>query len=90
MGSVHTIIRKKLRETAVALKRWSKPLFSNARLQLHIANEIILRLDVAQESRQLSVQECSLRFDLKLRVLGLAAVESQEKASIQIHLAKGG
>ena len=58
-----------------ALKSWSKPLFSKARLQLHIANEVILRLDIAQEDRQLSDAEQTLRKDLKLRALGLAAVE---------------
>ncbi|CAD6343674.1 unnamed protein product [Miscanthus lutarioriparius] len=38
-GSSHTILSKKLAEIARALRAWSKPLFSNARLQLHIANE---------------------------------------------------
>lgn len=46
-GSANTVLSKKLAETARALREWSKPLFSNARLQLHIANEVILRLDIA-------------------------------------------
>ncbi|XP_066351274.1 uncharacterized protein [Miscanthus floridulus] len=32
LGSAHTVLRKKLAETARALRSWSKPLFSNARL----------------------------------------------------------
>jgi len=78
-GSALTILKKKLRETARALRIWSKPLFSNARLQLHIANEIILRLDIAQETRQLSTEENILQADLKLNVLGLAALERSRR-----------
>jgi hypothetical protein len=44
-------------------------------LQLHIANEVILLLDIAQETRQLSSEELVLRQDLKIRILGLAALE---------------
>jgi mannosylglycoprotein endo-beta-mannosidase len=40
-----------------------------------MANELILRLDVAQESRSLSIDETTLRHDLKLWVLGLASLE---------------
>jgi hypothetical protein len=40
-----------------------------------MANEIILRLDVAQDSRELSRDEVLLRRGLKLRVLGLASLE---------------
>jgi hypothetical protein len=78
-GSAHTVLRKKLKETAKALRGWSKPLFSNARLQLHMANEIIMRLDIAQEGRQLSNDEDTLRAELKLRVLGLAALERSRR-----------
>lgn len=78
-GSTHTILRKKLRETARALRIWSKSLFSNARLQLHIANEIILCLDIAHETRQLSPEENTLRANLKFRVLGLAALERSRR-----------
>jgi hypothetical protein len=46
-----------------------------ARLQLHMANEVIHRPDIAQETRQLSPDEVELRTDLKARVLGLAAIE---------------
>jgi hypothetical protein len=75
VGSVHSVLNKKLRETAKALRCWSKPLFNNAHLQLHIANEVILLLDIAQETRQLSSEELVLRQDLKIRILGLVALE---------------
>lgn len=79
MGLAHSVLNKKLAETARALRSWSKPLFSNAKLQLHIANEVILRLDIAQEDRQLSAEELSLRQDLKIRILGLAALERSRR-----------
>jgi hypothetical protein len=41
----------------------------------HIANEMIFRLDLAQEDRHLTDQELNLRRDLKVRLLGLAALE---------------
>jgi hypothetical protein len=40
-----------LLNTSVALKGWSKKLFANTWVELHIANDIIGRLDIAQESR---------------------------------------
>ena len=40
-----------------------------------MANEIILRLDISQENRQLTQEEFALRKMLKTRVLGLAAIE---------------
>lgn len=73
--SAITVIRKKLWETAKALRQWSKPLFSKVRLQIHIANEVVFRLDNAQEGRQLTSKEDTLRTELKVRILGLAAVE---------------
>lgn len=61
--------------TARDLRIWSKAFFSDAKLQFHMAAEIVLRLDVAQENRRLSDAEYNLRKLLKLRLLGLAAVE---------------
>lgn len=73
------ILHNKLLNTAKALRSWSKILFGNARMQLHIVNEIILRLDEAQESRPLTTEEADLLRDLKVRVLGLAAVERSRR-----------
>lgn len=90
-GSPLTVLRKKLTETARALRAWAKPLFSNARLQLHMANEIILLLDTAQETRHLSQQESDLRRELKLRILGLAAVErSRRRQASRINHIRAG
>jgi hypothetical protein len=44
-------------------------------MELHMANEIIYHLDTAQEARLLTTEECELRQDLKLRVLGLTEME---------------
>ena len=50
-----------------------------AKLQFHIANEVIMRLDAALEARPLSPEELHLRKQLKLKVLGLAAIERARK-----------
>jgi hypothetical protein len=72
-------IQIKFRRTARALRSWSKGIFGDLRFQLHLANEIILRLDVAQESRILSAQEFRLRKHLKVKVLGLAAIDKARR-----------
>ena len=46
---------------------------------MHMKNEIILRFDIAQERRQLSSEELQLRKPLKLRILGLAAIDRARK-----------
>ena len=68
-------LRIKFCRTARALKQWSKSLFSDARFQLHLAEAVVFHFDVAQESRPLTPAEHQLRKALKLRILGLAAVE---------------
>ena len=55
----------KMARTAKDLKIWSSSLFNDAKIQFHIATEIILRLDIAQESRSLSTPEFNLRRLLK-------------------------
>jgi hypothetical protein len=73
--SALNILHYRLQNMAMTLKNWSKTLFENARLELQMASEVIHRLDVAQESRPLSTEEAALRSELKIRVLGLAAIE---------------
>jgi hypothetical protein len=73
------IISHKLKTTAQGLRSWSKSLFSDSKLQLLMALDVILQLDVAQESRALSEDECWLRANLKRRVKGLAALERSRK-----------
>ena len=69
------ILNNKLCNTAAELRKWSRSVFGKARMQLHMVQEIIFRLDQAQEARVLSEEEAGLLKDLKVRVLGLAAIE---------------
>ena len=48
----------------------------SVKLQLMIAWEVVFRLDVAMEARQLTPDERSLRAWLKHAYLGLASLES--------------
>lgn len=73
------ILHNRLTNTAKALRLWSKSLFSQARMQLSLANEVIFRLDTAQESRNLSDAETELLRDLKHQVLGWAAIERSRR-----------
>ncbi|KAM0921177.1 hypothetical protein ACQ4PT_007069 [Festuca glaucescens] len=65
----------KLRAMVEGLQRWSQQKVGNIRDQILMANEIIFRLDAAQDTRQLNTPELWLRRKLKLRVLGLASLE---------------
>ena len=73
------VINHKLKTTALSLRSWSRGLFSNCKLQLSMALEVILQLDVAQDSRPLSTEERALRAGLKRRILGLVALERSRK-----------
>ena len=61
------------------LKIWSRSTFGKCKQQLQIVNEVIFQLDKAQESISLSDAEFNLRKNLKLKVLGLAAIERARK-----------
>jgi hypothetical protein len=78
-GSAHAdpICRldRKLRRLAKDLQRWSSMKVGSIRDQILIANEVIFRLDAAQEGRALSAAEAELRRNLKLRLLGLASLK---------------
>lgn len=65
----------KLRRTAAALKRWSGRRIGSIRLQLAIAKEIVLRLDMAQETHSLSDAQRTLRNRMKAKCLGLASLQ---------------
>ena len=73
------ILYHKMVKTAKCLKCWSRKLFSSAKLQLNMALIIVLRLDIAQESRQLSPEEVDLRARLKRRIISLAVMERARK-----------
>jgi hypothetical protein len=81
----------RLHITAQALTRWSRALLSEARLKLLMAQEVILRLDEAQDSRSLSAAEFSLLSKLKKRILGWLVIEKVwKKQSVGIsHIKKG-
>jgi hypothetical protein len=49
-------------------------------MKLHMAQEVILRLDKAQEFRQLSDAEFTLQAKLKKRILGWLVIEKARKA----------
>ncbi|XP_073363028.1 uncharacterized protein [Aegilops tauschii subsp. strangulata] len=64
-----------LRNTARALATWGQKEIGNMKLQIAIANIVIMRFDCAQESRSLTEFERWLRRTLKQLVLGLASPE---------------
>ncbi|WVZ54663.1 hypothetical protein U9M48_005428, partial [Paspalum notatum var. saurae] len=68
------ILHIKLARLGKALKRWNKGIICSLRSASHAAQEVILRLDKAQEDRQLTDSEMELRKIAKSRVLGLAAL----------------
>jgi hypothetical protein len=65
----------KLRRLAKDLKRWSAQKVGNIRDQILVANEVIFRLEAAQDRRAISQAETELRRALKKRLLGLASLE---------------
>jgi hypothetical protein len=69
------VLYHKLHYTAQKLKIWSKEIVSDAKNLFFMAQEVILRLDIAQENRELMPGEELLRAKLKKRVLGLAVIE---------------
>ena len=64
----------KFRFLARVLRSWSATKVGCVHFQLAIAREVVLRLDEAQESRDLSSRELELRKAFKLRTLGLASL----------------
>jgi hypothetical protein len=65
----------KLSRVAKAIKRWRKEKIGDTRLQLALVKEILLQLEAAQERRALTQEELELRRRLKIRSVGLAAIE---------------
>jgi predicted ribonuclease YlaK len=65
----------KLAHAAKAIKRWSREKIGDTKLQLALVKEVLLQLELAQESRVLTAQEMDLRRRLKARSVGLADME---------------
>jgi hypothetical protein len=59
----------------VTLFAWAKTLIPQRRLAMTICKEVIQRLEEAQEYRPLDGRERMLLKKLKVRVLGLAAIQ---------------
>ncbi|XP_073367565.1 uncharacterized protein [Aegilops tauschii subsp. strangulata] len=69
------VLHTKMSRTAKALRIWSKYKRRWAVFMSGLANEVIFRLDLAQEERALSEEERHLRGLLKAKLLGIAAVD---------------
>lgn len=68
-------IDSKLRTLSRALRSWRATCVGDIRLHLAVTRAVIYELDLAQESRSLSVGELELHRDLKANSLGLASLE---------------
>jgi hypothetical protein len=68
-------LHTKLQRTSKALTKWARSMIGSNKLLLCAAKMLIGILDVVQDFRQLSDQEISLKRDLKVKFLGMTAVE---------------
>jgi hypothetical protein len=78
------VLDYKLKRLAKSLSSWTKNYIGDIKKQMLVGEEIILRLDTAQEVRQLTVDEKKLRSTLKARAVGLAVinrVKARQRAS---------
>jgi hypothetical protein len=64
-----------LRNTARVLRSWSDCFISNIRLQVAMAQEVVICLECARDRRNLAPHEEELRQGLKLKSLGLASLQ---------------
>lgn len=75
IGDFNLILDALFRRLSRELQSWAAVRIGNIHEQLLMAREIILKLDQASDRRALSVEETSLRRDLKLKCLGLSSLE---------------
>jgi hypothetical protein len=76
----------KLKRTASQLMSWADRKVGSVKLQLMTAQVIVYRLNVAMDSRQLSLEEHALRTMLKRTYLGLASLKrmmARQRAKIR-------
>jgi hypothetical protein len=64
----------KLRNIMNTLRSWSYKFVGSVLLQLVVANEVVHKLDQAQDIMALSPEEIELRKELKMKCLGLASL----------------
>jgi hypothetical protein len=69
------VLHTKLSRVAKSLKSWSNKQASQGKLAMAVCREVIAQLDLVQECRTLSSQERLLVKNLKMKLLGLAAIE---------------
>ena len=68
-------LHTKMQRTSKALRKWARSMIGNNRVLMCAARMLIGILDVVQDFRQLSEQEIRLKRDLKVKFLGMTAVE---------------
>jgi hypothetical protein len=68
-------LHSKLQRTTRALRRWARGLIGNNKVLLRAAKQLIGILDVVQDYRKLTEQEIRQKQDVKLKFLGMTAVE---------------
>lgn len=76
------VIFHKLKKLGFILCKWSRSFSSFSTLHLHMASEIILRYDIAQDSWELSPEESELRKRLQRRVISLVVLERAWKNNV--------
>lgn len=69
----------KIQTITKALRYWSSNIISDAKVQLHMALEVVHRFDIAREMRTLPSGEELLRCKLKNTILGLEVIEHAQK-----------
>jgi hypothetical protein len=68
------VLDYKLHNTTKALKKWSQKYIGIMRLQLAMTKEVVCRLDQQLDRRRLSLEELTLRSELKVKCLTLASL----------------
>jgi hypothetical protein len=64
----------KMRNMAKVLKQWSQKFVGSVRFQLAVPKEVIFKLEKAQDTRHLSMEELELRIELKFKCLGFTSL----------------
>jgi len=85
------VLHVKLARLGKALKKWSRSMVEEKKLRTEIAQEVVLRLDQAQERRPLTPRELSLRKRAKQKILGVCSITAnQDKTMVPTHIDLGG
>jgi hypothetical protein len=84
------VLFHKFKHLGTKLRRWCQTFSSSAKLHLHMALEVILRSNVAQESRIVPPEESNLRKRLRRRVISWWFLTGQgKKQCARIKFLKG-